>query len=75
MVNIASLLKTKRKEAGLKIKTVVEELETYGIKLSEKTIYGYENGDRQPNADLFLVFCRIYGINSFSDIEEDTLLD
>lgn len=46
--DIATVLKTKRKELGLSVKTVLERLNTYGIDISDKTLYGWESGYRQP---------------------------
>ena len=37
-------LKTQRKDAGLSVKEVVSKLSIYGINISEKTYYGWENG-------------------------------
>ena len=69
--DIATVLKTKRKELGLSVKTVLERLNTYGIDISDKTLYGWESGYRQPDADTFLVLCQIYGIDSLSELAND----
>lgn len=70
-MDIGSLLKNKRKELKLSVKYVTEELSKYSINISEKTLYGWENNYRQPDADAFLVLCLIYNINDvlsyFSD--------
>ncbi len=57
---IPSLLKQLRNAAGLSGKDVARKLASYGISLSEKTLYGYENGVSMPNADVFLALCSIY---------------
>ena len=31
--------------------------------MAEKTIYGWESGQAQPNADTFMILCDIYHIN------------
>lgn len=68
--NVATLLKQKRKEMGWSVKIVREKLSEYGIVVAEKTIYGWESGHRQPDADTFLILCALYGIKSFAEIEE-----
>lgn len=73
-MDIGSLLKNKRKELKLSVKHVTEELSKYNINISEKTLYGWENNYRQPDADAFLVLCLIYNINDvlsyFSDVNK-----
>lgn len=60
---IASVLKARRKETGLSVEFVVSALsEKYNIQISAKTIYSYESGHRQPDADTLLALCKIYGI-------------
>lgn len=62
---ISETLKQIRQSKKISIKCVVEELKKYNIKISEVTLYGYENGHSQPNADTFVALCDIYGISSF----------
>ena len=64
-VNIAALLKERRKARGLSVKDVQAFLLKQGISVSDKTIYGWESGHRQPDADTFLLLCRYYGIDTF----------
>ena len=60
---IASVLKAKRKETDLSVEFVVSALsEKYNIQISAKTLYSYESGHRQPDADTLLALCKIYGI-------------
>lgn len=77
MVNrIANLLRMKRKERKMSAKSVTDALAEYGIAISPKTLYGWEGGFRQPDADTFLVLCEIFGIQSFSEIppvNDDTI--
>ena len=47
---------------------MLEILKTYGIDISVKTLYGWESGHRQPDADTFLILCYIYGIDSIAEI-------
>ena len=53
-VPIPPLLKQLRSASGLSGRDVARKLALYGISLSEKTLYGYENGVSMPNADVFL---------------------
>lgn len=61
---VSTLLKSKRKELKLTVKEVVDGLRLYGFTVAEKTVYGWESGNRQPDADTFLALCKIYGIKS-----------
>lgn len=67
---VASMLKSRRKLLGLSVREVVEALKLNGVNISEKTLYGWEAGNRQPDADEFLVLCKIYAIGSLSEIEK-----
>lgn len=60
---IAKVLKESRKQNALSVKEVVGKLHDKSLSVSEKTIYGWENGQSQPNADTLLVLCEIYNIN------------
>lgn len=59
---IAGTLKMKRKELGLSIDTVCKQLEKYDISLSKNSMYNYESGYRQPDADTLMALCEIYNI-------------
>lgn len=71
--NVSAILKEKRKELGLSVKTVIDELLSHGVDISDKTLYGWESGHRQPDADTFLVLCKIYGIDSLKGIKKAPL--
>lgn len=58
--SVYSVLKKKRKEAGLSVKEVVLLLQKKGISVSDKTVYSWESGYRQPDAETFLILCDIY---------------
>ena len=66
-MKVSSLIKSKRKELDYSVKDVVSKLSKRGIDVSEKTVYGWERGHRQPNADTFLILCDIYQITNLSD--------
>lgn len=65
MSKASIILKSKRKELNLSVNEVVNRLSQNNVNISAKTLYGWESGNRQPDADTFLVLCTIYGINSF----------
>lgn len=67
-------LKTQRKDAGLSVKEVVSKLSIYGINISEKTYYGWENGARTPDADEFIALCQIYGVSSIAELNNPATL-
>ena len=60
--NIAKGLKNQRKLHNMSVKEVSRELEKRSIFVAEKTIYGWESGQSQPDADTFLILCDIYNI-------------
>ena len=59
--NIAKLLQKYREEAGLTLRQV-EEL----TGKSYKTVSAWEKGRGQPDADMFLLLCKIYNVPSVS---------
>ena len=68
--SVAPLLKSRRKDLGLSVREVLAKLHEHGIDVSDKTLYGWESGHRQPDADTFLVLCQIYEIGSLSNIQK-----
>lgn len=69
-MNIGSILKAKRKEKGLTVREVIDQLRKFNIKISDKTLYGWESGYRQPDADTFLILCQIYGVSSLTNLND-----
>jgi len=67
---VANLLKSRRKELDFPVKYVLEQLQNMGVTISDKTLYGWENGYRQPDADVFLLLCEIYNINTLTGIDK-----
>ncbi len=65
-IKISDVIKAKRKSLKLSVKDVVAKLSEQGIDISEKTIYGWESGHRQPDADTFLLLCDIYQIENIT---------
>jgi transcriptional regulator with XRE-family HTH domain len=62
---IAKVLREFRQRTGLSAKEITDQLGLQDIKISPKTLYGWESGHSQPNADTLLLLCDIYG---FEDI-------
>ena len=74
---IAEVLKEKRKARRLSVEGVADILcKKYEIEISSKTLYSYESGHRQPDADLLMALCEIYGITdimaAFRDPQAET---
>ena len=67
MENIGLKLKEIRESLNMTRKEVSEKLKTYGIDMSDKTLYGYEVGRTSANADTFLALCDIYQIQDILD--------
>ena len=67
MTEFAECLRAARKNARLTVREVVSRLETKGVTISEKTLYGWENGVRTPDGDVFLTLCEIYDVRSLAE--------
>lgn len=63
-MNISKVLKYYRKSNGLSVNDVSAQLKDKNIKAANKTIYGWESGQTQPDADTLRVLCEIYRINN-----------
>lgn len=61
---IAQVLKQYRKSNNLTVKDVAELLKEHSINVAVKTIYGWESGQTQPDADTLLILCKIYNIKN-----------
>lgn len=59
---IAKVLKEVRKQNALSVKDVVYKLQDKNLSVAEKTVYGWESGQSQPDADTLLLLCEIYNI-------------
>jgi transcriptional regulator with XRE-family HTH domain len=68
--HIARVLKEYRKISGLTSKDVTSIMESKGIKISNKTLYGWESGHSQPDADKLLILCEIYNIKNIMKVFE-----
>lgn len=60
---IAVVLKQARKDNNLSVAEVAALLQKKSISVAVKTIYGWESGQTQPDADTLLVLCDIYNID------------
>lgn len=71
---ISDVLKRIRKQSGISVADAVNALNReYSIKISTKTLYGYESGLSMPNADVFVALCKIYGCDNPIVISDDTI--
>ncbi|MBQ4531002.1 MAG: helix-turn-helix transcriptional regulator [Lachnospiraceae bacterium] len=61
---IARVLKYYRKLNNLSVNRVSELLTEYGSPAAPKTIYGWENGSTQPDADTLMLLCELYHIEN-----------
>ena len=64
---LSNKLKMKRRERGLSIKDVVLLLGERGVYVTDKALYNWESGRRQPDIDTFVMLCDIYDINNIKD--------
>ena len=62
--NISKVLKEYRKRNNYSVNEVSVLLEERNLKAAPKTIYGWESGQSQPNADTLLTLCEIYNIEN-----------
>lgn len=65
--NIGRVLKYYRKLRKLTVCEVSEKLQAQNLKVAVKTIYGWESGHTQPDADTLLLLCEIYNIENILD--------
>ena len=56
--------KNYRKLNKLSVRDVSGILKEKSLNVAEKTIYGWESGQTQPNADTLLMLCEIYNIEN-----------
>ncbi len=60
--HIAKVLKYYRKLNGLSVNEVSNLLTKHEAPAAPKTIYGWESGSTQPDADTLMLLCEIYQI-------------
>lgn len=78
--NISKVLKTYRKLNQYTVQDVAVRLEENHVPVATKTIYGWESGQTQPDADTLLVLCKIYKIDNiletfgYDNSEEEFIL-
>ena len=70
MSNLSDKLREKRRSSGLKVQEVLDRLKEHDIYISDKTLYHWENGKRNPNADEFFALCEIYEVESLNEFRE-----
>lgn len=57
---LSELIKDKRHEFNFTAKEVIQKLKSYGVEISDKTLWGYENGVSSPSVPTFIALCKIY---------------
>lgn len=62
--NISKVLKAYRKLNNFSVNDLVIRLEDHNLPVAPKTIYGWESGQTQPDADTLLILCKIYNIDN-----------
>lgn len=62
--NIAAMLKYYRKLNKLSVNEVSDILKKYHNDAAPKTIYGWESGHTQPDADTLMFLCELYHIEN-----------
>ena len=62
--NIATMLKYYRKLNKLSVNEVSNILKEHHNEAAPKTIYGWENGHTQPDADTLMFLCELYHIEN-----------
>lgn len=78
--NISKVLKTYRKLNHYSVNDVVLRLGENNLPVAAKTVYGWESGQTQPDADTLLVLCKIYKIDNiletfgYDNTQEELLL-
>lgn len=61
---IGNILKYYRKLRNMSVSDVSVSLKNHNVSVAVKTIYGWESGSTQPDADTLLLLCDIYGIDN-----------
>ena len=62
--NISKVLKAYRKLNHYSVNDLVIKLEDHNLPVAPKTIYGWESGQTQHDADTLLILCKIYNIDN-----------
>lgn len=62
--NISKVLKAYRKLNHYSVNDLVIKLEDHNLPVAPKTVYGWESGQTQPDADTLLILCKIYNIEN-----------
>ena len=60
---IAKVLKELRRKNSLTVHDVVVKHGDMSINIADKTLYGWESGQAQPDADTLLILCEIYQVD------------
>lgn len=69
--DVANLLKDARAKSKMSVDEVAAALKSYGYEIAPKSMYNYESGLSQPPVSMFLILCRIYGIEDLDKAMEE----
>ena len=69
--DVMQKLKAIRKKRGLKVSEVVQKLNSYGVDVAVKTVYGWEGGQANPSLQAFIALCSIYGIKDILQLFDE----
>ncbi len=61
--DVGNILKYARLKNKLSVDEVAAALKSYGYILRPRSLYNYETGLSMPPVNMFLVLCRIYGLD------------
>lgn len=67
--DVGNILKYARLQNKLSIDEVASSLKAYGFDLKARSLYNYESGLSMPPVNMFLVLCRIYGLEDLVPAE------
>ena len=59
---ISSVLKESSKANNLSVKDVAQLLKEHNNYVADKTIYHWESGETQPDADTLMLLCKLYHV-------------
>ena len=61
--DVGNILKYARMKNKLSVEEVAAALKSYGYSIRPHSLYNYESGLSMPPVNMFLVLCRIYGLD------------
>lgn len=68
--DVANILKIARARNKMTVEEVAAALKAHGYDIVPKSMYNYESGLSSPPVPMFLILCKIYGIDDLSAMKE-----